>query len=109
MVSLYMPTVIAATGAEEWIFGSTDEIRNVFCHFQGFLFVFSTGLTFTTLSVISVDRFLTIVFFDFYTKFDSWKIAHGIMVFSWVRYWLKNFFSKMYFVKNEFSFDQKIN
>ena len=84
MVVFYMPFTIAAASAGEWIFGSTDAVRNIFCHIHGFIFVYGTVISFDTLSVISVDRFLTVARSDFHKKFMTWKVAHGIMVFVWV-------------------------
>ena len=81
---LFMPFVIVASSAGEWIFGSTDEIRNIFCRIQGSVYILATGLIFDSLAVISVDRFLTIVMFDCHQRFMTWKVAHGIMIFVWV-------------------------
>ena len=81
---LFMPFTIVATSAGEWIFGRTDEIRNRFCRIQGIVYILATGLTFDSLAVISVDRFLTIMWFDIHQRFMTWKTAHGIMIFMWV-------------------------
>lgn len=81
---LYMFFVIISTSAEEWIFGPTDIVRNILCQLHGFIFAYFTTISIHTLSVISFDRFLSIVKPNFHQRFFTWKVALGIMMFIWV-------------------------
>lgn len=48
------PLVVAASG--EFIIGSTDKIRCVFCSFQGYFFMLMTELSIHFLALLSIDR-----------------------------------------------------
>ena len=84
MAVLYMPFVIIASGAEEWIFGSTDESRNVLCQIHGFIFAYATSTAIHTIAAISFDRFLFIVKPHLHRRFMTWKMSLSILVFIWV-------------------------
>ena len=80
----YMLFYIISSGAEEWIFGSTDYVRNILCQLHGFTFAFTTNILLSTLAVISFDRFLNIVKPLLHKRILTWKTAFGIVVFLWV-------------------------
>ena len=84
MTILYMPFVIVASGAEEWIIGQSDEVRNGFCQFTGFVFAYATTISVDTLAAISFDRFLFIAKAHIYHRIMTWKTALGIVAFIWV-------------------------
>ena len=81
---LCMPSVIVASAAEEWIFGQTDQARNVTCQLIGFIFAFSVQLSFHTLAAISFDRFLSIVKPLYHKRWMTPKVTFGIVVFLWI-------------------------
>ena len=81
---LYMPFVIVASAAEEWIIGNSDEVRNGFCQFTGLVFAYTTSVSVHTLAAISFDRFLFIVKAQIYHRIMTWKSALGIVIFIWV-------------------------
>ena len=58
---LYIPFIIIALAAGEWIFGSTDEEKRRTCTFAAFTFWYSSLVLVMTVVAISFDRFLFIV------------------------------------------------
>lgn len=80
----YMPFVIVALSAEEWIFGGTDEVRDGFCRFTGLVFSYSISVSLYTLAAISFDRFLFIVKPHLHRRWMTWKTTLGIVIFVWV-------------------------
>ncbi len=60
-VVLYMPLWIGAIIAGEWLYGSTDQVRNITCQLHGLFFILMTFVSLHTLAIISFDRFLSIV------------------------------------------------
>jgi len=84
MALLYMPFVVVATSADEWIFGNTDHIRRVLCHMHGFVYEASITVTNHVLVVISIERFFYIVKVHLHSKIMSWKVITVIMVAVWV-------------------------
>lgn len=84
MTVFYMPFVIVASAAGEWIFGGTDEVRSGFCQFTGFVFAYATSISVHTLAAISFDRFFFIAKAQIYHQIMTWKTALGIIIFIWV-------------------------
>ena len=84
MTLLYMPFTIAASGAGEWIFGTTDNTRDILCQIHGFVFAYLVMVSSQTLAVISVDRFLYIVKSNVYFKIMTWKVGFALMAIIWV-------------------------
>ncbi len=84
MALLYMPFVVVATSADEWIFGNTDHIRQVLCHMHGFVYELSITVTNHVIVVISIERFLYIVKVHLHSKIMSWKVITVIMAAVWV-------------------------
>ena len=82
----YMLFYVISSGAEEWIFGNTDFIRNILCQFHGFIFGYTTSISLSTLAIISIDRFLNIVKPHLHQKFLTYKVALGIVVLLWVSF-----------------------
>ena len=84
MTVFYMLFYIISSGAEEWIFGSTDFVRNILCQLHGFTFVFTNSISLHTLAVISFDRFLSIVKHHLHGRFLTRRTALWIVVILWV-------------------------
>ena len=84
MALFYMPFVIVALGAEEWIFGGSDYTRDILCQINGFIYEYLVIVTGHILVMISIDRFLYIVKADYYHKIMTWKVTAGIMAAVWV-------------------------
>ena len=82
----YMPFVIVAASAGEWIFGSTDYTRDVLCQISGFFVIFVGHVANYTIAAVSVDRWLSITYPRVHRKYMTWKTALGIIAFIWVRY-----------------------
>jgi len=82
---LYMPFVIIAASAGEWIFGSTDYTRDVLCQISGFFIIFVGHVANYTIAAISVDRWLSITYPTVHRKYMTWKTALAIIAFIWVR------------------------
>lgn len=80
----YMPFVIVASGAGEWIIGTTDTVRDGVCQFTGFIFAYTTSISTYTLAAISFDRFLFIIKPHFHRRYMTWKAALGIVAAIWV-------------------------
>ena len=53
MTVLFMPFMIVASAAEEWIIGHNDMERNVLCQFTAFTFACTVGISVYTLAAIS--------------------------------------------------------
>ncbi len=79
MALLYMPFVVVATSADEWIFGNTDHIRQVLCDIHGFIFELLISVTNHVLVVMSIERFFYIVKVHLHSKIMSWKVITVIM------------------------------
>ncbi len=84
MALLYMPFVVVATSADEWIFGNTDHIRQVLCHMHGFVYELSITVTNHVLVVMSIERFFYIVKVHLHSKIMSWKVITVIVIVVWV-------------------------
>ena len=84
MTVFYTLFYTISSGAEEWIFGSTNFVRNILCQLHGFVFAVTTNVSVHTLAMISFDRFMSIVKHHLHKKFLTWKTALGIIVFVWV-------------------------
>ena len=85
MTILFMPFMIVASAAEEWIIGQSDTERDVLCQITAFIFAYTIGVSVHTLAAISFDRFLSIVKPHHHKKYMTWKVALGIVIFIWVR------------------------
>ena len=79
MTVLFMPFMVVASAAEEWIFG------RALCQITAFIFAYTVGISIHTLAAISFDRFLSIVKPHHHKKYMTWKVALGIVIFIWVR------------------------
>ena len=84
MCLLYMPFVIVAAGAGEWIFGDTNHIRDTLCQSHSFVLLYTGGVSLSLLAVLSVDRFLYIVKANVYHKIMTRKVAISIIAAIWV-------------------------
>ncbi len=81
IVVFYMPFMIVASAAGEWIFGNSDSVRSTVCQIQAFIFVFAITAFIHILAVISVDRCVSITKSEFYRKHMTWKVTIGIIIF----------------------------
>ena len=84
MTVLYMPLMVIASAAEEWIIGNSDRERDILCQITAFIFAYTVGISIHTLAAISFDRFLSIVKPHHHKKYMSWRVALGIVVVIWV-------------------------
>ena len=84
MTLFYMPFVMVASGAEEWIFGGSNQTRDILCQINGFIYEYSVTVTGHILVIISIDRFLFIVKAVHYHKIMTWKVILGIKTAVWV-------------------------
>ena len=84
MTVLYMPLMVVASAAGEWIIGQSDNERDILCQITAFVFAYTVGVSIHTLAAISFDRFLSIVKPHHHRKYMTWKVALGIVVFIWV-------------------------
>ena len=84
MTLLFMPFVIVSAASGEWAVGSPESVREGLCQFVGFVCMYTTSLSVHTLSAISFDRFLSIVWPQQYRRYMTWKTALGIVIFVWV-------------------------
>ena len=84
MTVLYMPLMVVASAAGEWIIGQSDSERDILCQITAFVFAYTVGVSIHTLAAISFDRFLSIVKPHHHRKYMTWKVALGIVVFIWV-------------------------
>ena len=82
---LFMPLMVVASAAEEWIIGHSDEERTIFCQITAYNFAYTVGISIQTLAAISFDRCLTIVKPNHHKKYMTWRVAIGIVMFIWVR------------------------
>ena len=83
-VLAYLPMTTVATGAEEWIFGSTFEQRRVTCMFSGLISWFILHVTTAVLAAISLDKCLFIVKPYFYKRFMKPWVALTITIALWM-------------------------
>ena len=81
---VYLPMTTVATGAEEWILGSTFEQRRATCMFSGIIFWFILYVTTAVLAAISFDKCLFIVKPYFYKRFMKPWVALIITVTLWM-------------------------
>jgi hypothetical protein len=92
MTVLFMPFMVVASAAEEWIIGQSDtDQRDILCQITAFIFAYTVGVSVHTLAAISFDRFLSIVKPHHHKKYMTWKVALGIVVFIWVSFILEHF------------------
>ena len=82
--TLIMPSIVVTAVYEEWIFGETVEGKNSTCQFIGFMSVCVGYLTFMTIGIISVDRFLFIVKPLVHKRVMKTWVAVGIVLFLWI-------------------------
>ena len=81
---LYLPLTIAALAAGEWIIGSTDEEKQGSCGFSGYMIFCCVYITYMTLILISVDRFLFIVKPHLHKRFMSPRVALVLVIIVWI-------------------------
>ena len=86
MTVLFMPFMVVASAAEEWIIGQLYTERDVLCETTAFIFAYTVGVSVHTLAAISFDRFLSIVKPHHHKKYMTWKVALGIVIFIWVSF-----------------------
>ena len=82
---LFMPFMVVASAAEEWIMGHSDEERTIFCQITAYNFAYTVGISVQTLAAISFDHCLMLVKPYQHKKYMTWKVATGIIIFIWVR------------------------
>lgn len=80
----YMPFAVIASGAEEWIFGANDEVRNITCQTTAFIFSLMVATSIHTLAAISLDRCLSIVRPFFHKRVMKPMVALSIVIFIWI-------------------------
>ena len=81
---VYLPMTAVATGAKEWIFGSTFEQRRATCVFSGLIYWFILHVTTGVLAAISIDKCLFIVKPYIYKWFMKPWVALTITVALWM-------------------------
>ncbi len=81
IVVFYMPFMIIASAAGEWIFGNSGSVRSATCQIQAFIFVFAITAFVHILAVISVDRCVSITKLEFYRKYVTWKVTLVVVIF----------------------------
>ena len=81
-----MPFGVISTAYSEWIFGQSVEQKYQVCQFAAFMFWYSSLLITVTLTVISLDRFLSIVKPLFYRRHIYMKpqIAVTVVIIVWI-------------------------
>ena len=84
IITLYLPFLISALAAGEWIIGSTDEEKQGSCGFSGYIAFCCAYITYITLSLISVDRFLFIVKPHLHKRFMSPRVALVLVIIVWI-------------------------
>ena len=85
MTVLFMPFMVVASAAEEWIIEQTDNGTGIICQITAFIFAYTVGISLHTLAAISFDRFLSITKPHHHKKYMTWKVALGIVIIIWVR------------------------
>ena len=83
VMMLYLPFSISALAAGEWIIGSTDEEKQGSCDFTAFIILYCIYVMLTTLSLISIDRFLFIVKPHLHKRFVSPQVALVLVIILW--------------------------
>ena len=81
---VYLPMTTVATGAEEWLLGSTFEQRRATCMLSGIIFWFILYVSIGVLAAISFDKCLSIVKPHFYKRFIKPWVALIIIVTLWM-------------------------
>ena len=81
---LCLPFTIIALAAGEWIFGSTDEVKQGFCEFNAYILWFGATVIGLTLDAISFDRFLFIVKPHLHKRFMKPWVALTITATIWL-------------------------
>ena len=84
VITLYLPLTIAALAAGEWIIDSTDEEKQRSCGFSGYMIFCCVYITYMTLILISVDRFLFIVKPHLHKRFMSPRVALVLVIIVWI-------------------------
>ena len=74
--------ITAATG--EWIFGRTQEEKEITCNFVSFMFGYSIGIATHTLALISFDRFLYLVLPLAYSRYMKTWVAVTALIILWI-------------------------
>ena len=81
---LYLPFIIIALAAGEWIFGSTDEEKRGTCYFAAFNFWWMVVVISMTLAAISFDQFLFIVKPHLHKRFMRPWVALTLTIAIWI-------------------------
>ena len=81
---LYLPFIIIALAAGEWIFGSTDEEKRGTCYFNDFIYWWMVVVISLTLAAISFDRFLFIVKPHLHKRFMRPWVALTLTTAMWI-------------------------
>ena len=81
---LYLPFIIIALAAGEWIFGNTDEEKRGTCYFAAFNFWWVVLVISMTLDAISFDRFLFIVKPHLHKRFMRPWVALTLTIAIWI-------------------------
>ena len=102
---LYLPFIIIALAAGEWIFGSTDEEKRGTCTFAAFLYSYTIPVIFMTLAAISFDRFLFIVKPHLHKRFMRPWVALTLTIAIWLFSALLS--STPFFGLNEYVYDDQ--
>ena len=81
---LILPFTISALAAGEWIIGSTDEEKQGSCGLGAYIAFCCAYITYMTLSLISIDRFLFIVKPHLHKRFMSPRVALVLVIIVWI-------------------------
>ena len=81
---LYLPFIIIALAAGEWIFGGTDEEKRRTCYFNDFIYWWMVIVISLTLASISFDRFLFIVKPHLHKRFMRPWVALTLTIAIWI-------------------------
>ena len=84
MALLYMPFIVIAFAAGEWIFGSTDEEKKGTSYFFIFIFWYTVLVISVTVAAISFDRFLFIVKPHLHKRFMRPWVALTLTIGIWI-------------------------
>lgn len=79
-----LPASVLTFAANEYIIGSTDQVRCGFCYFHGFLLMFSPTISLTILAMLSMDRCFLLSNPLVYKKREKPLLTAVIVVIVWI-------------------------
>ena len=84
VVVCVMSFSVIATGSGGWIFGQSVEEKHGVCQFAGYMFWYSILLVTATLTILSIDRFLSIVKPFIHKQYMKPHTAVITIVIAWI-------------------------